>query len=349
MCSMPLGPAEAEGPRFPGGIERQPAADTFTGQACRICGGHENRHFVAKEMMFGSRECFGYLECGSCGCVQIAAYPTDIARHYPADYYAFSAQSGPLVEQSVKGRIRAILMDIPLFRRWWLQRGSTQDWLRRRPDASVYLDLFPNAGVRLLDVGCGNGGLPLALRAMGYRHASGVDPYIAEDVMHEGRLLVEKAQLADISGQFDCISFHHALEHIPNQVQILTDAAARLSPDSVILIRIPVVGGLAWRTYGVDWVQLDAPRHFYLHSMASLQRLAEACALSIASVDFDSTGFQFWGSELYTRDIPLISADLGRQFSSDQLSDFDRQANELNEARDGDQIVAILKPRDRAP
>ncbi len=83
--------------------------------------------------------------------------------------------------------------------------------------------------------------------------------------------------------------------------------------------------------------------------MASLQRLAEACALSIASVDFDSTGFQFWGSELYTRDIPLISADLGRQFSSDQLSDFDRQANELNEARDGDQIVAILKPRDRAP
>ncbi len=48
---------------------------------CRICGnGDGNRTFEAREMMFGTREAFGYLECARCGGTrQVLATITDPA------------------------------------------------------------------------------------------------------------------------------------------------------------------------------------------------------------------------------------------------------------------------------
>lgn len=65
-------------------------------QACRICSSLDTRPVVAREMMFGLRERFVYLECRNCGCLQIAAYPEDIGRHYPSHYYAFAEPSAEL-------------------------------------------------------------------------------------------------------------------------------------------------------------------------------------------------------------------------------------------------------------
>ena len=55
-------------------------------ESCRICGGSPGARHVAREMMYGTREAFGYFECSSCGCLQIAEVPADLARFYPADY-----------------------------------------------------------------------------------------------------------------------------------------------------------------------------------------------------------------------------------------------------------------------
>ena len=54
---------------------------------CRTCGAALlERPVLTKEMMFGTRETFEYHECSGCGCLQIAEYPADIARHYPSGY-----------------------------------------------------------------------------------------------------------------------------------------------------------------------------------------------------------------------------------------------------------------------
>ena len=44
-------------------------------------------------MMFGTRERFAYFECSACGCLQIETVPADMARHYPDNYYSFSAST----------------------------------------------------------------------------------------------------------------------------------------------------------------------------------------------------------------------------------------------------------------
>ena len=248
---------------------------------------------------------------------------------------------------AAKRRIKSWLLRVRWVWTYWLGRESNRRWLAEHPVFATYVTSLGRPDASILDVGCGSGDMLRQLRDIGFRAAHGVDPFIEADVVRDGTTLVRKAFLADITGSFDCISFHHSLEHMPNQAEILRDARRLLAPGGILLVRIPIVGGAAWRTYRENWVQLDPPRHYYLHSGRSLELLADQCGLQVHSVIHDSTGFQFWGSELYCRDIALLDprspAMAGTSvFSPEQLAEYEAQARRLNAAQHGDQIVAIL-------
>ena len=49
---------------------------------CRICRGSFSRQIRAREMMFGTRKKFDYLQCSECGCLQIAKIPSDMSDYY---------------------------------------------------------------------------------------------------------------------------------------------------------------------------------------------------------------------------------------------------------------------------
>jgi len=112
---------------------------------------------------------------------------------------------------------------------------------------------------------------------------------------------------------------------------------------------VPTVSSAAWDRYGTDWVQLDAPRHLYLHSHRSLALAAAQAGLKVAALACDSTSFQFWGSEQYRRDIALNDAtsyavDPGASiFSVGDIARFEADAQRLNRERRGDQIDALLR------
>ena len=117
-----------------------------------------------------------------------------------------------------------------------------------------------------------------------------------------------------------------------------------------MVVRIPVVSSYAWEKYGVAWVQLDAPRHFFLHSRKSMAQLAGAAGLRVERVVDDSSEFQFLGSELYVRDIPLTSESgartlgaSGSMFSPEEVQQFRRRAEELNAKGRGDQAAFYLR------
>jgi SAM-dependent methyltransferase len=305
-------------------------------------------------MMFGTREEFAYLECTGCGCVQISQYPDDMGRHYPPEYYAFGTpntklEPPPNALARSRRRVKQAVLDwLPIARRRYLTSVSSQLWLKRNPSVAMYVERIENPAARILDVGCGDGNLPMALYDFYYRNVSGVDAFVAANVHYQGRLLVRRANLHDLDGSFDCISFHHALEHMPQQLRVFTAARKLLAPGGFLLIRIPVVGGYAWRTYRENWVQLDAPRHLYLHSVKSINLLAANAGMRVDSISRDSTGFQFWGSELYRHDIPLTDPRSPftpgeSMFSQQQLAGYASHAAELNAAGDGDQVVVILR------
>ena len=114
------------------------------------------------------------------------------------------------------------------------------------------------------------------------------------------------------------------------------------------VVRIPTVSSLAWETYRVDWVQLDAPRHLYLHSRKSFFLLANRHGLRVADLCDDSTEVQFWGSEQYRRGVPLSAPgsylnERGTSlFAPGEMDAYRERAETLNREGRGDQFSSVL-------
>ena len=215
----------------------------------------------------------------------------------------------------------------------------------------LYRKLARDRNVSILDVGAGAGKVVRNLFETGYRNVLGIDLFLSKDISYRGRTLVRRCDIFNVYGRWDIISFHHSLEHMPEQQAVLARARQLLSSDGCVIVRIPIVDGDAWREYREHWVQLDPPRHLYLHSLKSLGIVANKAGLDVSHFFYDSWGLQFWGSELYRQDIPLNdprSPAVNRKtpiFTAWQMKEFERRAQLANVAGAGDQIVAMLVPR----
>jgi hypothetical protein len=93
----------------------------------------------------------------------------------------------------------------------------------------------------------------------------GIDPFLAEDIRYHNGLQILKKAIAELANEWDLIMFHHAFEHVPDPFETLQAASRLLSRHGVCLMRTPRVSSQAWERYGVNWVQIDAPRHFFIH------------------------------------------------------------------------------------
>lgn len=313
---------------------------------CHICGAPLRVRYVATEMMLGLRETFDYYHCERCQCLQISSdqIQGDFSRYYPVDYYSQS-KSQEVYKNTIKGYIKR-------FR----DKVTVQRW---NPLIRLLSLLFPDKSVdfllrvplrresSILDIGCGNGFFPIRLRSIGFTDLTGVDP-LCMDLYTPG-LKLARAGIDSLDRQFDVIMLNHSLEHIPDQLQAISKLKKILAPGGSIVIRIPVFPSFAWEKYGTHWVQLDAPRHFYIHSIKSMRMLSAKSSLQVVDVFFDSTELQFWGSEQYLAGIPLNSplsyaVDPGRsRFTRADVSRFKRHADRLNRESRGDQAVFILR------
>jgi SAM-dependent methyltransferase len=177
---------------------------------------------------------------------------------------------------------------------------------------------------------------------LGYRQVQGVDLYVPAPIHFANGVEVHKGTIHDMPAGWDVIMLHHAFEHMPDPQAVLQAVAQRLTPGGLCLIRIPVVPSLAWERYGVDWVQWDAPRHFFLHSVQSMALLAERAGLRVAGHFCDSTPFQFVGSELYRRDIALAKAGPQARFTPEEMDAFRAATARANAAGHGDQVAFYL-------
>ena len=202
---------------------------------------------------------------------------------------------------------------------------------------------------RILDVGCGNGALLYDLAENGFQDLTGVDPFISKDIHYSNGATVLKQNLAEVNGSFDLIMMHHAFEHMDSPLDVLVKARERLLPTGVLLIRIPVANASVWHTYKTNWVQLDAPRHLFLHTEESVSYLAKKAGLKLRKVIYDSTGFQFWGSETYKAGKNLVADPMKQAqpdatlFNKGDLKRFEAMAAKANVERTADQAAFYLE------
>jgi SAM-dependent methyltransferase len=309
---------------------------------CRICGHDRDlRMHRAREMFFGLDEAFDYLECPACGCLQIAAVPADLGRYYGDGYYSLRHRRGHPAPPSTLRRLRERLL---LLDRSALGTAAAAVMRRALPEAhtSRLLPATRDAGLtdfgdRILDVGCGAGDFLYALAARGFTALEGCDPFIAAPV-RAGPVAIHRAALPDLprTPAYRLILFQHSLEHLPDQTGALAAARERLAPGGRVFVEVPVVDSYAWHTYGTDWVDLDAPRHLYLHSVRSMTRAAQAAGLELERVAPMSSVFELLASEQYRRGIPLRAAEslavrgVGALYTPAELAPWKRLARELD-------------------
>ena len=324
-------------------------------RACRICGNAaENREHRFREMMFGTGEEFVYLECAACGCLQIAEIPQDLSRYYGEGHAGLAVDPDAVAGSALKR----------LLRRWRdryaLTGKGTAGWLLdllnpAMPGIRALSRVSPRRTHRILDVGCGSGYLLWSLHNAGYRALLGIDPYLPEERTLAPGLRLLRRELDQVEGEWDIITFIDSFEHVGDPRGALRAASERLRVDGWILIRAPVVPSAAFSRYGEHWVQADAPRHLHIPSLDGMEHLAAGSGLRVEHIVYDSTDFQFWGSEQYRRGVPLLAEGSffvdphGSMFTPDQIRRFRREAEELNRRGEGDTAVFYLRRSVRDP
>ncbi len=331
----------------------------MTSRACSVCSNTEdNQSHFPKEMMFGWREAFEYIECARCGCLQIAEIPADLARYYPSDgYYSYRApkkkSNPPWMLKLRHQRTRYFLGEFSVI-------GAVIGALSRRPE---HFDWFRagNAWARLtldsriVDIGCGAGGLLLKLQREGFRSLLGADPFIQADIDYGNGVRILKRGVEELEGRFDFVMLHHAFEHMPDSAAALGALARKVAPGGTLLLRFPVADCYARKRYGINWVNWDAPRHLYLHTVKSMELLAAGAGMEISNIVYDSSGQQISSSELYIRGVPYVEHGKYRPdsrpgnstnaFSQQEWDGFQQQAAELNRKREGDTACFYLRAR----
>lgn len=309
---------------------------------CKICKRAENfNEYVVREMLYGTREKFDYFQCSRCGCLQIKEFPRDLAQYYPDNYYSKNINFEEMVkERKVKRNIES------------LNKYLSSPAASRLSFKDLSLNIIPYLKMkkndRILDIGCGTGRLIYVMKEAGFQNVFGADPFIDDEIEYANGLKIYKKPIDQMPAdtKWDFIMFHHSFEHVTNPLEVLEYAKKLLDVNGKLVIRIPVVG-YAWEKYGVNWYQLDAPRHLFLHSKDSMMFLADKAGLKVDKIKYDSTSSQFINSENYQKGIPLIqevSKSKGFQRIKDKYKKwkYKRMSAYLNNTMNGDQAVFIL-------
>jgi SAM-dependent methyltransferase len=312
---------------------------------CKICGNSDyNKTFTVKEMMFGTGDEFDYIECNKCGCLQIENVPSDMNKYYPSNFYSFNDTKDNRIKNYLrKKRNKYAFFNEGIIGKFMFERYPTYFF-----DKLAKLDIGLES--KILDVGCGSGRLLHSFKDLGFNNLMGIDPF-ADENNGTPKIKILKQTIYDIddSSKFDLIIVKNVLEHVSDQFETLNKISTLLDEDGISIITIPVKNEYIWDKYGVNWVQIDAPRHFFIHTLDSLKILMKDTDLRIKIIIFDSDAFLFWGSEQYERDIPLMSENSYLTnpkksiFTEDQIKKFNEKADDLNKKGLGDQLFIVLE------
>lgn len=121
---------------------------------------------------------------------------------------------------------------------------SPHDLDRLRKTAACISKVIPSRDARILDVGCGSGGLLAVLQGLGYRNLQGVDASrgCVDSLMRAKGIAAEVGSIFRLRpgmGQFHCVTLTHVLEHVEDVRGALANVVELLIPGGCVYLEVP--------------------------------------------------------------------------------------------------------------
>lgn len=273
---------------------------------CKICGFPIDNHtFIIKEMMIGRMDKFEYIECPHCKSLQLIEIPEDMSEYYNQNYYSMGKENN---------FYRFILYHL---NRHYLEKDFLGKLFNYFVDGNEKIFKLMNCLLRndlitynsqILDIGCGEGTFLQELSDLGFDNLDGMEPFIEKQINNEN-FTIFKSFLDDFypKKQYDLIFLKDSLEHMDNPYQNLLNVKRLLKDDGYMIISIPVKTDYFWSLYGVNWFQLDAPRHFVTFTLDGFKILLKSLNLEIEKLYFNSNVDAFIISEDYSKGVSMYS------------------------------------------
>ncbi|MBI2191811.1 MAG: methyltransferase domain-containing protein [Planctomycetes bacterium] len=252
-------------------------------KGCPLCGHPAIRALlVGTDRARATPEDYAYGRCEGCGLVQQypLPFPEEIPGLYPEDYRSHDAPAPRRPGAWNRFFIRYF---------YGVKSVSTPAIVRRLLRALsgrvMPGTLEPHGLNRLLDVGCGSGGLLLRYRDLGWDvRGIEISPRACEACRQQG-LEVHQGTLLERpfpARRFDVILLHHVLEHLLEPVDVLRVAGGYLAVGGKVVVVTPHARAWSFSFFASCWHHLDAPRHLMLYDAKTLRLLGEKAGMSLA-------------------------------------------------------------------
>lgn len=228
-----------------------------TDAICPVCRGRSVRDVPKRARELQLPDHLGVRQCTACTHAFLAPFPT------PEELSAFYAEAGGYAPGTLGGRLDGM-------------RPQYLHVLRT-------LERHGAPGRELLDFGCGEGAFLASARDAGWS-AKGYEPTVrlAEAVRAEGIPVHSEPRFEDAPiepGSLDAIHTSHALEHVPDPVEVLARFAKLLRPRGVLSVQVPnQFRDLLWPLLHERWITRGKPLGYHIHhlqffTVRSLERL----------------------------------------------------------------------------
>jgi 2-polyprenyl-3-methyl-5-hydroxy-6-metoxy-1,4-benzoquinol methylase len=206
---------------------------------------------------------FEVVRCSTCTLVYTnpRVSPDQISLFYPHQYYG---------DKSKRFR-RVIEALLPTFK---VQRAKT-------------IMHYKTTG-RVLDVGCGRGVFLAEMRKRGWEVvgtelSEGACGFAREELGLNVVACSDLRKCGFETESFDVVTLSHVLEHLPNPLETLLEAARILEEDGLLFLAVPNVDSFQARISGPKWALWDVPRHYYHFSPETLRRMLDLAGFSVIS------------------------------------------------------------------
>lgn len=144
-----------------------------------------------------------------------------------------------------------------------------------------------SGGLRLLDIGCGDGDFLQQVRERyDFKELYGIEPTRAlyeRAKLKQGIKVINKPfELSNFSNEyFDVITFYHVFEHLRNPLITLNKVREWLRPHGIVVIQVPNSKALMIKIFGKYCQLFASPAHFFLFPRKSFKVLSEMTGFKV--------------------------------------------------------------------